>query len=160
MAMSWRLAVADRYFNPFQGIDVNVPVEYHEDMTRYSRREGGASIDQSPFPRMVDMWLLAVCLAARAGKEPLDVARYETRKIIEGSIFGNDPWRVHMLMLIAIAQSNSLEIVSEPRKMMALANGLAIAGLPLVVEMLKQGTGDAIWNLSEAIEAAIRESPA
>lgn len=152
--------MADRYFNPFQGIDVSVPVEYHEDLARYARRDSGTNTDQSPFPRMVDMWLLAVCLAARAGREPLDPSRYETRKIIEGSIFGNDPWRVHMLMLVAIAQSGTIEIVSEPRRMMALANGLAIAGFPLVLEMIKDGTGDPIWNLSEALEGAIRQSTA
>lgn len=151
--------MAERYFNPFQGIDVSVPVEYHEDVARFSRREGGANIDQSPFPRMVDMWLLAVCLAARGGREPLDPSRYQTRKVIEGSIFGNDPWRVHVLMLVAIAHSGSIEIVSEPRKMMTLANGLAIAGFPLVLDMLKEGTGDQIWNLSDAIVAELEKSP-
>src|SRR5215831_18668044 len=126
--------MVDRYFNPFQGIDVNVPVEFHEDMARYSQREGRPILDQSPFPRMVDMWLLAVSLAARAGLEPADVVKYEAKKIIEGSIFSSDPWRVHMLMLVAIAQAGTVDIVAEPRKMMAIANGLAVAGLPKVIE--------------------------
>jgi hypothetical protein len=147
--------MADRYFNPFQGIDVSVPVEFHEDVSRYSQREGGAIIDQSPFPRMVDMWFLALCVAARQGMAPADPSKYETRKIIEGSIFGSDPWRVHTLMLVAIAQTDSVEVVSEPRKMMAIANGLAIAGLPTVLDMLRDGDGDAIWNLSESVEALV-----
>src|SRR3979490_3190382 len=108
--------MADRYFNPFQGIDINVPIELHEAFTRYCQTSGNTTIDQSPFPRMVDLWFLAVSVAAR-----LDL---ETRKIIEGSIFGSDPWRVHTLMLIAIGKTGDVQIVSEPRKMMALANGL------------------------------------
>jgi hypothetical protein len=148
--------MVDRYFNPFQGIDVSVPVEFHDDITRYSQREGRPILDQSPFPRMVDMWLLAVCVAARAGLEPADIAKYETRKIIEGSIFSSDPWRVHTLMLVAIAQADNVDIVAEPRKMMAIANGLAIAGLPKVIEMLKGGGGDPIWNLSEAVEELVK----
>lgn len=152
--------MADRYFNPFQAIDINVPVEFHEAFTRYCQTSGNAVMDQSPFPRMVDLWFLAVCVAARLGLEPVDLGKYETKKIIDGSIFGSDPWRVHTLMLLAIGQSGDVEIVSEPRKMMALANGLAVAGLPKVVEMLKDGDGEPIWNLSDAIDEVLRKDKA
>lgn len=142
----------DRYYNPFQGIDVSVPVELHDDMWRYSQREGKAVIDQSPFPRMVDFWFLALCIAARLNLKPVDLNKSETRKIIDGSIFSSDPWRVHTLMLLAIAHTGEVEIVSEPRRMMTIANGLAVAGMPKVIDMLKDNKGEPIWNLSEAIE--------
>ena len=115
--------MADRYFNPFQTIDVSVPMEFHETFVRYCQTSGKAIIDQSPFPRMVDLWFLSVCVAAKLGLEPSDLSKCETRKIIDGSIFGSDPWRVHALMLVAIGRTNDEQIVSEPRKMMALANG-------------------------------------
>jgi hypothetical protein len=101
---------------------------------------------------MVDMWFLAVCIAARLGIKPEDLAGRKTTKIIEGSIFTSDPWRVHTLMLIAIAHAGKVDIVSDPRRMMTIANGLAVAGLPKVLEMLKEGGGDPIWNLSEAVD--------
>ena len=147
----------DRYFNPFQAIDINVPVEFHEAFTRYCQRTAAAVIDQSPFPRMVDFWFLSVCVAARLDLKSVDIAKYDTRKIIDGSIFGSDPWRVHTLMLIAIAKTGDVEIVSEPRKMMILANGLAVAGLPKVIEMLKDGDAEPIWNLSDAIDVILRK---
>lgn len=152
--------MADKYFNPFQAIDLNVPVELHEAFTRYCQTSGNAVIDQSPFPRMVDFWFLALCVAARLNLDPVDVSKYETRKIIDGSIFGSDPWRVHTLMLIAIGKSGDVQIVSEPRKMMALASGLAVAGLPKVIEMLKDGEADPIWNLSDAMDAMLRKTAA
>ena len=152
--------MADRYFNPFQAIDINVPVEFHEAFTRYCQRSADPVIDQSPFPRMVDLWFLAVCVGARLGLDPADIAKYETRKIIDGSIFGSDPWRVHMLMLVAIGMTGDLHIVSEPRKMMTLANGLAVAGLPKVIEMLKDGDAEPIWNLSDAIDLTLRKNDA
>lgn len=148
--------MADRYFNPFQGIDVSVPTEYHEDMSRYSQREGRAVIDHSPFPRMVDMWFLAVCTAARQGLEPAEAGKYKTVKIIDGSIFGSDPWRVDTLMLLAIAHTGTVDIVAEPRKIMTLANGLAVAGMPKVIEMLKEGAGEPIWNLSDSVDKVLR----
>ena len=141
----------DRYFNPFQAIDINVPFEFHEAFTRYCQRSANAVIDQSPFPRMVDLWFLSVCVASRLGLEPADTAMYDTRKIIDGSIFGSDPWRVHTLMLIAIGKTGDVQVVSEPRKVMTLASGLAVAGLPKVIEMLKDGDAEPIWNLSDAV---------
>lgn len=145
--------MADRYFNPFQGIDVFVPTKYHDDVTRYCQREGKAVIDQSPFPRMVDMWFAAVCVAARLGLQPVEVSGTPTVKIIEGSILSSDSWRVHALMLLAVAYTGDVHIVAEPRRMMDIANGLANAGLPKVIEMLREGAGEPIWNLSDAIEA-------
>ena len=71
---------------------------------------------------MVDLWFLSVCVAVQLGLEPADTAKHDTRKIIDGSIFGSDPWRVHTLMLIAIGTTGDVQIVSEPRKMMALAS--------------------------------------
>ncbi len=147
----------DRYYNPFQAIDINVPVEFHEAFTRYCQRSADAIIDQSPFPRMVDLWFLSVCVAARLGLEPADITKYDTTKIIDGSIFSSDPWRIHILMLIAIAKTDNVEIVTEPRKVMTLANGLAVAGLPAVIRMLKEGSAEPIWNLSDAIDSILRE---
>lgn len=149
--------MAERYFNPFQGIDINVPVEFHDSFTRYC---GNSGVDDSPFPRMIDMWFLAVCMAARLGLQPDDVSKYQTKKIIEGSIFANEPWRVHALMLIAVAQSGDTKIVAEPRKMITIASGLAVAGLSKVIEMLKAGDAEAIWNLSDALDEALRKKKA
>ena len=152
--------MAERYFNPFQAIDINVPVEFHEAFTRYCQRSADAVIDQSPFPRMVDLWFLSMCVAARLGLEPADIAKFDTRKIIDGSIFGSDPWRVHTLMLLAIGRTGDVHIVAEPRKMMTLANGLAVAGLPNVIEMLKEGDAEPIWNLSDAVDGMLRKRQA
>jgi hypothetical protein len=109
---------------------------------------------------MVDLWFLAVCVAARLGLEPASVANADTRKIIEGSIFGGDPWRVHLLMLIAIEKSGDLEVVSDPRRMMVIANGLAVAGLPKVIEMLSEGDAEPIWNLSDGLDSLLRKATA
>lgn len=151
--------MTDRYHNPFAGIDVHVPAEFHEDISRYAGRDGKTIIDDSPFPRMVDVWFLAICIAAREGMKPADVSKYETKKVIDGSIFGSDPWRIHVLMLVALSQTDDIDITLEPRKMMAIANGLAVAGLPHVLDMLK-GDGEPIWNLSESIETMLLKKKA
>ena len=151
--------MAEVHFNPFQAIDVLVPKEFHDDFHRYCRR-GTGSVDQSPFPRMIDLWFLSLCVAARLDLRPVDTSGTETWKMIEGTIFNSDPWRIHTLMLIAIDKTDDVHIVSEPRKVMALANGLAVAGLPRVLEMLNEGGAEPIWNLSDAVDGLLGERSA
>ena len=135
--------MADRHFN--------------EAFRRYCQRSANAVIDQSPFPRMVDLWFLSVCVGARLNLASADINKYDTRKIIDGSIFSSDPWRIHILMLIAISKTGNIQIVAEPGKMVRLASGLAVAGLPKVIEMLKDGGAEPIWNLSDSIYALLRK---
>ena len=61
-------------------------------------------------------------------------------------------------MLIAIGTTGDVQIVSEPREMMKLANSLAAAGLPKVIEMLKDGDEEPIWNLSDEIDKMLKNS--
>jgi hypothetical protein len=105
---------------------------------------------------MVDFWFAGLSLAGRKQLAPVDLSKQETFKFIEGSIFDRDSWRVQAVMLIATAVDGSVEIVGEPRRMMAIANGLAAAGVPHVVDMLRDGDQDPIWNLSESIDSALR----
>lgn len=150
--------MTQRYHNPFAGVDLIAPVEQRDVYDRYCQTAGRAVIDQSPFPRMVDFWFAGLALAARKGMPPVDLSKskQETFKFIEGSIFDRDSWRVQAVMLIAIATEDSVEIVGEPRRMMAIANGLAAAGIPLVVDMLRNGDQEPIWNLSEALDEILR----
>ena len=154
--------VVDRYFNPFQSIDINVPVGHHGAFTRYCQgtSDSNRSIDDKPFPRMVDLWFFSVCVAARLELKSADINKYDTRKIIDGSIFGSDPWRVQTLMLIAVGITGDVQIVSEPRKMLSLASGLAVAGLPEVIAMLKDGGADPIWNMSDAVGNLLKQEKA
>ena len=152
--------MVQRYHNPFAGLDLIAPAEQREFYDRYCQTGGRAVVDQSPFPRMVDFWFAGLCLAARKDIAPSDLSKQQTFKFIEGSIFDRDSWRVQAVMLTAIAVSDSVEIVGEPRRMISIANGLAAAGIPHIVNMLRDGDQDAIWNISEALDALFRRDAA
>ena len=142
-------------YNPFQGTEIFVPLEHHDAFKQYCQAAEGSrgSVDMSPFPRMVDMWFLAICIAVRDELEPLGKGKKgkNVKEINRGEIFANEPDRVRTLILIAIKVSKDIKIVTEPRRMIEKANGLAAAGLPKLIEMLKEGGGEPIWNLSEEI---------
>src|SRR5258706_11780437 len=90
--------VTQRYHNPFAGIDLIAPVEQREVYDRYTQTGGRAVIDQSPFPRMVDLWFLGLCLAGRMELSPIELSRQDTFKFMEGSIFDRDSWRVQAVI--------------------------------------------------------------
>lgn len=153
--------MTQRYHNPFAGIDLIAPVEQRDVYDRYCKTgDKRSNINQSPFPRMVDFWFTGLALGARENLPPTDLSGKDTFKFMEGSIFDRDSWRVQTVMLIAIAQENNIEIVAEPRRMIAIANGLAAVGIPKIVYMLKDGDQDPIWNLSEEIEKILINSKA
>lgn len=145
--------MADLYeSNPFQSVQVDVPTTLHREIERFSQTGGKGSPDHRPFPRMIDMWFLAVCIAAHRKLKPVEIKSNEdTTTINLGLIFGSDPWRIHTLMLLAIAISGDESIVKEPSRMIKIAIDLAVAGIPEVVSMLENGHSSPIWNLSEAI---------
>ena len=149
--------MAQQYHNPFAGIDLIAPIEQRDVYDRYCQTGGRSSVDRSPFPRMVDFWFAGLSLAGREELKPVDLGKQKTFKFIEGSIFDSDAGRVQAVMLVAIAVDGNVEIVGEPRRMMAVANGLAAAGVPRIVEMLQYDRNlDPIWNLSDSLDEILR----
>ena len=141
----------ERYHNYFANINLVYPLEQADDYARYTQSGGAFSADRSPLPRMVDFWFLAISLAAREGLTPVDLSAQETSNFITGAIFDRDSWRVQFVMLIAVEIEGTVDVVADPRRMMAIANGLAAAGVPRLVDLLLKGNQEPIWNLSDAL---------
>ena len=151
--------MSDRYYNPFQTSELRIPESLREEISRYCQgptQEGRRTgLGEAPFPRMVDMWFLALCLGAKKGRRE-DLTGIKMHKFMEGTVLSSDPWRIDALMLLAISLTNDTAIVSEPGKIINVANEYAAGGLPDVIDMLKHGDADAIYNLSDNLEAAIK----
>ena len=143
--------MTQRYFNHFAGLNLVYPAEQKEHYERFCQTGTRSSIDRSPFPRMVDLWFAGLSMAAGRELKPVDLSRQETSNFITGAIFDRDSWRVQAVMLAAIAVDDSVEVVGDSNRMMAIANGLAAAGIPIIVGMLQEGDQESIWNLSEAL---------
>lgn len=141
-----------RIANPFTSTGLLYPVDQRPDYERFCQTENPSPLDSSPFPRRVDMWFAALSVAARKGLSPVDLSDIKTVQFTEGRIFDGDPWRLRTLMLVALSIDKAIEVVDDPPRMMTIANGLAAAGAPLIVEMLSEGEDRPIWNISEALE--------
>ena len=150
--------MSDTINTSFAGVEVNAPVEFREFFQRYSQSTGAstvADLDRKPFPRMVDFWFLAICVAVKLELKPVDLEGRDTYKAIEGAAVISPEWRGDALRLIAIAESGETEIVQDPRRMMRIANGLAFAGMPRLIEILEQSPDDEMFGLSDELVAML-----
>ena len=59
-----------QYHNPFASSDLIAPTEHRNFYDWYCLTGGVTSIDQSPFPRMVDFWFASLSFAAREKLKP------------------------------------------------------------------------------------------
>lgn len=147
-----------QYHNPFASSDLVAPVEQRNFYDWYCLTGGVTSVDKSPFPRMVDFWFAGLSFAAREKIKPDSLSGKDTFKFNDGSVFDRDSWRVQAVMLIAISVEDNVEIVGEPNRMITIANGLAAAGIPEIVAMLRDGSQEPIWNLSDALQELLKQS--
>ncbi len=141
--------------NAFASTDIHLPDKYQQYFQTYSltRVEGAQNRpEHSPFPRMVDMWFLALCIAVKEGLKPEFKVQGKTYKPIEGNVFGSDSWRSNALMLLAVAHTGEVKVTDQPREMMRIANAYALAGLPRLIAILEERGGDtALDYLSDAV---------
>ena len=138
--------------NPFSTTYLVYPIDQRDDYVRFCQTDNPSPSDQAPFSRRVDMWFAALALAARNSLPSVDLRSRNTTQFVQGSIFDSEPWRVRVLMLLALGIDQTIDVVENPSRMMTIANGLAAVGQPLVVEMLNRGQDRPIWNLSTAVE--------
>jgi hypothetical protein len=140
------------FVNPFQNLELEIPEAYRRDVEQFCQTQpgGGAkpSPDDSPFERYIDMWFLAICIGARRGK-PVEVKK--SHKFMTGEILSRDPYRIELLELLAISHTKDPWILEKPPRIIDLANQLAAAGLPEVIDMLQDGNAKPIWNLTDHI---------
>ena len=146
-------------YMPFPNAELRIPIEFKEKIEAYTRTRptGGLAPDpeDAPFPRQVDIWYLGVCLGAahnlRVSLPPNRVHKFNT-----GSMFDNDPERIEMLELLAIAMTEDAYVIKDPRQVIEVANELAAGGLPMVFDMLEEGNSRAIDNISDKIQRELK----
>ena len=141
--------------NAFASTDIQLPDKYRQHFHTYclTHVEGSQNRpEHSPFPRMVDMWFLALCIAVKEGLKPELNVEGKTYKAIEGNVFESDNWRSNALMLLAIAHTGDVKVTDQPREMMRIANAYALAGLPRLITVLEERRGDmALDYLSDVV---------
>ena len=144
--------------NPFQNLEIRIPEEYRDAIDQYSQTQpsGGRkpSPEDSPFPRFVDMWFYALCIGAKKN-QPHKPTKWH--RFAHGNIFAEDPYRIELIEMIAIAFSSNPYIIENPNEMIRIANELAASGLSDVIELLSSGTDKPLGNLTHSLVSELFE---
>jgi hypothetical protein len=121
--------------NPYATQDLYIPKEWHESYQRYAiqARAEVRDLDVTPFPRMIDMWWVALCVGVREGRRsPLGE---KPTKFADGAILSSDPWRVPHLGLIAVAEGG-VDILERPSEVVKIACEYAATGSEWLVQVM------------------------
>lgn len=149
-------------FNPFANQDIYVPKAYHEDLKLYSTTfgsvEGGAKdIEEAPFKRYVDFWLLAAAVGA-SQDHFMTVDPAERHKFITGAVLQRDLATIEFLFLLAITHTGDPFVVQDPRQVLDIAEGYAAGGIPLVKDMMEAGHLPALQNLTRSLVKSLESA--
>ncbi len=135
------MAGLTRDYNPFANLDLHIPVAYWEDVKQYTTTQGGAgdtSEQSSPFLRYVDLWAAAIAIGAEEGAY-VSVSGAEQHRFHTGQVLQGDLVRIEFLQLVAIAHSKDPFVVTQPSKVIEIADAYAAGGLPILIEWLGGG---------------------
>ena len=121
-------------FNPFANQAIHIPKAYHEDLnlhsTTFGSSEGGSKdIEEAPFKRYVDFWLLAAAVGA-SHDHFMTVDPSERHEFITGVVLQRDLAAIEFLFLLAIAHTADPFVVQHPRQVLDIAEGYAAARDP------------------------------
>ena len=145
----------NRDYNPFANQDIHVSRAFQEDMRRFSRTQGAddpgkQNLEEIPFNRYIDFWVLGAAMGATAGVYvPLEMS--DRHRFITGQVLQNDLERIELLMLLAISHENDPFVVAEPRKVLDIAEGYASGGMPILLEMLQDGYLSSLQNMTRGL---------
>ena len=121
---------------------VNIEQNVHDlYLSLVSRSEKQA--EDRPFSSMKDLFVLAACLGAREGRfKELG----PSRDIFSGQLFDSTT-EIPVLAALAYFRTEDLSVLSEPKRVVKIAEEWANAGIETVRQELLEQPGRPLWNL-------------
>lgn len=137
--------------NRFANYQITIPTKYQDKVKKYCRT-GGVSGDtfNAPFKRQVDLWFVALCISFKEGLIREKVK--DTYNATTAAILSDDQYRVHLMYLIALADTKDEAIVTDSKAVFDICCEYANAGIPFLLELLDDPDQKPIWNAFDYLE--------
>jgi len=135
------------------GISVYVERKVHpiyEELTSRSSKKA----EDHPFATMKDLFMMSACIGAQQDKF---VELGPSRDIFSGETF-NSKTEVPVLAALAYHQTKDIEVLSDPKKVIEIAQGWANGGIHIVREALLERPGRPLYNLVEMLLSEVASS--
>ncbi len=141
--------------NPFASYNVELPRTYSEDIKSLCKTGGGkVTYEFAPFARQIDFWYFAFLHAVKNKLDPAQES--DTVNITPASILSNDPYRITHIQIAFLGKFHDLSLLSDHRKVFDYALQMANAGIPYILQILKDTDDRPLWSLLDEIESNIR----
>jgi len=140
--------------NPFASFSIELPKAYDDEIRKYCKSGGGKVTPEfSPFERQVDFWYLAFLLGAAKRLDPKK--EDDTYKITPASILSSDPYRIAYMQSVFLGLTKDVEGLASARNVFDFCNGLAMAGIPHLLQILRDEDQRPLWNVLDEIEEMV-----
>lgn len=140
--------------NPFASYNVEIPKKYADDVKKYCQTAGGkVTLEFAPFRRQVDFWYYSFIVAVNKGLDP--IAESDTSNITPASILSNDPHRISHIQLCYLGRGENLTDLANHRGVFDYALAMANAGIPYVLQLLKDPDDKPLWSLLDDTETKL-----
>lgn len=137
--------------NIFAQYQIEMPKIYQDQIKRYVSTSGqNESRENAPFERQVDFWFMALCIAFNEELTP--IKEKETYNATTAEILSRDNFRITQMQMIALAMTQTEEILLEPKKMFDTCIDLANAGIPKLLGILGDTEASPLWNIYYQLE--------
>lgn len=113
----------------------------------YKQLTTAKNAEESPFLTMKDLFMLAACIGFQM-KQSKPLGRRE--QPFHYSVF-TEAEDIPILKAIAIANTGDVAVLSEPERIVEIAEQYANAGIHEIRSVVAENAGQPLWNLVEAI---------
>lgn len=142
-------------YNPFASYQIGIPKKFSDEVKKFCK-QGGNDMggEYAPFNRQVDFWYFAFLYALQEKLTPEAIPSGEMTNITAASILSN--FHIIHIQMAYLATCLDIEKLDEPREMFTYVSNLANAGIPYVLQILKDSEeGKPLFNILDTIEEYI-----
>jgi hypothetical protein len=141
--------------NPFSNYNIDIPKIYQEDIKSFSRTGGTiTNYELAPFERQIDFWYCAFMIAVKKNLAP--VKGEDTYNATSASILSSNPSRITHIQAVFLSLHNDLSALADHRRVFEFALQMANAGIPHLIQILKDTEDRPIWNILDELESYSR----
>lgn len=137
--------------NPFASYNVTIPRRYADDVKKFTQTSGSRVTEMfAPFKRQVDFWYLAFIYAVHKSLKPESID--DSSNITPASILSTDPYRIIHIQLAFLGEFLDIDKLSDSKKVFDYAIQMANAGIPYILQMLKDQDARPLENILDFLE--------
>lgn len=142
-------------YNPFANYQIAIPKKYSDEVKKFCRQASNDMTEEyTPFNRQVDFWYFAFLYALKEKLLPEAIPGNDMSNITAASILNN--FHVIHIQMAYLATCLDIEKLDEPREIFTYVSNLANAGIPYVLQILKDSEeGKPLFNILDTIEELV-----